>query len=209
MFKKSLAIFLATLMVITSLTGTAFALGDDVDIPIMDDEDEIVEPEMPSNADSFEHLSAGSVKVDITASNELFTLSNGSYTGFPTGSAPSGDKWGMFTNFAYPTYKLVDGEYVKIENQDVLKQGVKDMLAAVRAKNPNAKILYAYGMMDVWIPEVYKEAVEEFNATDGNTYYTMINRNDCTGAGGHPTPDGHSLNAEEYIRFIENNIWVD
>lgn len=149
MFKKSLAIFLATLMVITSLTGTAFALGDDVDIPIMDDEDEIVEPEMPSNADSFEHLSAGSVKVDITASNELFTLSNGSYTGFPTGSAPSGDKWGMFTNFAYPTYKLVDGEYVKIENQDVLKQGVKDMLAAVRAKNPNAKILYAYGMMDV------------------------------------------------------------
>ena len=116
MFKKLLAIFLSILMVLTTLTGTVFALGDDVDIPIMDDEDEIVEPETPSNAESFEHLSAGSVKVDITASNELFTLSNGSYTGFPTGSAPSGDKWGMFTNFSYPTYKLVDGEYVKIEN---------------------------------------------------------------------------------------------
>lgn len=116
MFKRLLTIFLVILMVFTACTGNVFALGDDVDIPIMDDDEDIIEPEVPSNVDSFEHLAAGSVKVDITPSNNFFTYSNNSYVGFPTGPAPSGDKWGMFTNFAYPTYKLVDGEYVKIEN---------------------------------------------------------------------------------------------
>ena len=115
MFKKLLAIFLSILMVISTLTGSAFALGDDVDIPIADDDEEVIEPEIPSNVDSFEHLSAGSVKVDITNSTELFKKSGDAYNPFPTGPAPSGDKWGMFTNFSYPTHKLVDGEYVEIE----------------------------------------------------------------------------------------------
>ena len=115
MFKKLLAIFLSILMVISTLTGSAFALGDDVDIPIADDDEEVIEPEFPSNVDSFEHLSAGSVKVDITNSTELFKKSGDAYNPFPTGPAPSGDKWGMFTNFSYPTHKHVDGEYVEIE----------------------------------------------------------------------------------------------
>ena len=103
-------------------------------------------------------------------------------------------------------YYSTDG---KIDEQEEaqLKQGIKDLLTAVREKNPNAKILYAYGMMDVRRPEIYESAVNEFNVTDGNTYYTMISRNDCTGYGGHPTPDGHTLNANEYISFIEENIW--
>lgn len=95
------------------------------------------------------------------------------------------------------------------ENIGILKQGITNMLTLVREKNPNAKILWAYGMMDVRISNVYKETVETFNQTDGNTYYTMINRNDCTGAAGHPTPEGHTKNAQEYITFIDNNIWTD
>lgn len=95
------------------------------------------------------------------------------------------------------------------ENIGILKQGITNMLTLVREKNPNAKILWAYGMMDVRISNVYKETVETFNQTDGNTYYTMINRNDCTGAAGHPTPEGHTKNAQEYINFIDNNIWTD
>ena len=101
-----------------------------------------------------------------------------------------------------PTYNTNN---VPNDNVDVLKQGIKDMLTLVREKNPNAKILWAYGMMATNISSVYKEAVEEFNATDGNTYYTMISRNDCTGSGGHPTPNGHTLNAKEYINFIHFN----
>ncbi len=116
MLKRFLAIFLSLLLAITACTGSVFALGEDVDIPIGDDEDEeYIEPEIPSNADSFEHLSAGSVKVAITNSTELFTKSGDTYKAFPTGPAPSGDKWGMYTNFAYPTHKLVDGEYVDID----------------------------------------------------------------------------------------------
>ncbi len=105
-----------------------------------------------------------------------------------------------------PTYNT---DNVPNDNVGVLKQGIKDMLTLVRQKNPNAKILWAYGMMATNISSVYKEAVEEWNATDGNAYYTMINRNDCNGDGGHPTPNGHTLNTEEYITFIDNNIWVD
>lgn len=105
-----------------------------------------------------------------------------------------------------PTYNTNN---VPNENVGVLKQGIKDMLALVRKNNPDATILWAYGMMATNISSVYKDAVTEFNATDGNTYYTMINRNDCTGSGGHPTPDGHTLNAKEFVAFIENNIWKD
>ncbi|MEE1025717.1 MAG: GDSL-type esterase/lipase family protein [Acutalibacteraceae bacterium] len=95
------------------------------------------------------------------------------------------------------------------ENIGILKQGITNMLTLVRVKNPNAKILWVYGMMDVRISNVYKETVETFNETDGNTYYTMINRNDCTGEAGHPTPTGHTKNAQEYINFIDNNILTD
>lgn len=105
-------------MALTVCTGTVFALGEDVDISIGDDEDEeIVEPEIPSNVDSFENVSAGNVKVTIANNTEdlyMYNADKDTYSLVPTGPAPSGDKWGMFTNFAYPTHKLIDGEYVEI-----------------------------------------------------------------------------------------------
>ena len=135
---------------------------------------------------------------------KLFFSKDGAYD-FSTETEPDLVIVALGTNDT-PTYNTNN---VPNDNVDVLKQGIKNMLTLVREKNPNAKILWAYGMMATNIASVYKEAVEEFNATDGNTYYTMINRNDCTGSGGHPTPNGHTLNAKEYINFIENNIWVD
>lgn len=105
-----------------------------------------------------------------------------------------------------PTYNT---NGVPSENVGILKQGITDMLTLVRAKNPNATIIWAYGMMATNIASVYKETVEAFGETDGNTYYTLINRNDCTGQSGHPTPAGHTANAKEYINFIENNILTD
>ena len=115
MFKSFLSIFLVLLLTCTICTGIVFAFGYDIDIPIDDEDEEIVIPPS-SNVESFEHLNAGNVKVDITNSSELFIKSGDTYKAFPVGPAPSGDKWGMFTNYAYPTYKLVDGEYVTIEN---------------------------------------------------------------------------------------------
>ena len=108
-----------------------------------------------------------------------------------------------------PTYLTKDenGKTVTADNVGVLKQGIIDMLTLVRKNNPDAAILWAYGMMEQRISSVYKTTVEEFAATDGNTFYTLIGRNDCTGSGGHPTPNGHTLNANEYITFIEGNIW--
>lgn len=90
-------------------------------------------------------------------------------------------------------------------NIDVLKAGITDLLTLVREKNPNATIIWAYGMMATNLASDYKAAVEAFAASDGNTYYTLINRNHCDGDNGHPTPEGHKKNAEELISFIKAN----
>ena len=95
------------------------------------------------------------------------------------------------------------------ENIDVLKAGITNLLTLVREKNPNATIIWAYGMMATNLASDYKAAVEAFAASDGNTYYTLINRNYCDGASGHPTPEGHAKNAEELISFINANGIVD
>ena len=107
-----------------------------------------------------------------------------------------------------PAYITKDenNKTVPADNIDVLKQGITNMLTMVRSKNPNAKIVWVYGMMEVRINSVYEETVKAFAETDGNTYYTMINRNDCNGQGGHPTPEGHTANAKELISFLENGI---
>lgn len=92
-----------------------------------------------------------------------------------------------------------------LENQFVLKRGITNTLNTVRAKHPNATIIWCYGMMATKIADVYEEAVEEFAETDGNTYYKFVPRNDCNGSNGHPTPDGHTTNANIIISFIEEN----
>ena len=43
-----------------------------------------------------------------------------------------------------PTYNTNN---IPNDNVGILKQGIKDMLTLVRSKNPNATILWAYGMM--------------------------------------------------------------
>ncbi|MBQ3088840.1 MAG: DUF4886 domain-containing protein [Clostridia bacterium] len=107
-----------------------------------------------------------------------------------------------------PAYMAKDenGKTIPAENIDVLKQGITDMLTMVRSKNPNAKIVWVYGMMEVRLASVYENTVKEFAETDGNTYYTLISRHDCNGQGGHPTPDGHTANAADIVDFLKTNV---
>ena len=107
-----------------------------------------------------------------------------------------------------PEYMAKDenGKTIPAENIDVLKQGITDMLTMVRSKNPNAKIVWLYGMCEVRLASVYESTVKAFAETDGNTYYTMISRKTCAGDGGHPTPEDHTANAADIVDFLKTNV---
>ena len=81
---------------------------------------------------------------------------------------------------------------------------VKELLALVRDKNPNATIIWAYGAMDTahdsnqWI----KTAVENFAATDGNTYYVPLPLNN-SGANQHPNQAGQQACANTLVNTIK------
>lgn len=72
-----------------------------------------------------------------------------------------------------------------------LQNETEYLLKLVREKNPDATIIYAYGMMDasagniVWI----SAAVERFAESDGNTYYVALPEN-TAGVGAHPNYSG-------------------
>lgn len=78
-----------------------------------------------------------------------------------------------------------------------LMDGIKALMAQVRAARPNATIVWGYEMMATNMAATVKQAVEEFAEQDGNAYYAKLLRgNYCTGGGGHPSPEGHAVNAD-------------
>lgn len=80
----------------------------------------------------------------------------------------------------------------------------KRMLTTVRAKNPNAKIVWAYGMINHTALDQIKKVVDDFAKTDGNTYFvTLPQYNDGTD-NWHTGPQGHAAAAEVLSSYIAN-----
>lgn len=103
-------------------------------------------------------------------------------------------------------YKDENGKtQINTETIGILEKGMNDMLTMVRSHNPNAKIVWVFGMAEVRAASFMKQTVEKFAEKDSNVYYTFVNRNDCSGQGGHPTPEGHADNAKELISYLEAN----
>jgi len=81
---------------------------------------------------------------------------------------------------------------------DDVKQGYKELLALVREKNPNAKIVWIHNMMDdepsYMIPDVMEEAGGEFAG-----YYAVevIRDTEVKGTNGHPYYTYHEALAED------------
>ena len=83
---------------------------------------------------------------------------------------------------------------------------LKAFLLEVRAKNPKAEIIYAYGMMSTgWMPQI-KQVVEELR-TAGDTHITFLKLKTCTGTelgiASHPTADAYISRGDEIIKLIE------
>ena len=91
-------------------------------------------------------------------------------------------------------------------SKDELKAGVKAFLLEVREKNPNAEIIYAYGMMSSgWMAQI-KQVVEELRAA-GDTHITFLQLQACSGKelgiASHPTAEAYISRGDAIIELIE------
>lgn len=66
---------------------------------------------------SFESITKeGSVRVEITDTESYYYKNGENYFLVKEGPAPTGNLWGIYSNFAYPQYEKIGEEYVAIEN---------------------------------------------------------------------------------------------
>ena len=91
-------------------------------------------------------------------------------------------------------------------SKDEFMATLKTFLLDVRAKNPNAEIIYAYGMMSAgWTAQI-KQVVEELR-TAGVTHITYLQLKACSGKelgiASHPTADAYISRGDAIIELIE------
>jgi len=129
----------------------------------------------------------------------------------------------LIQSFCYNTKYGVEGEWDYANNQadiviiglgtndlnaiqnnpDGLKEANKQMLARLRAYNPNAHIIWVYGMMQTGKPEIFSGAIAEMN--DEKMHYVFLPRN-ADGEGGHPTNEGQRNATSTLVEYIRDNI---
>ncbi len=90
---------------------------------------------------------------------------------------------------------------------DEFKSGLRTFLLDVRAKNPNAEIIYAYGMMGAGFMAQIKSVIEELR-TAGDSHITFLMLKECSasekGIASHPTADSYISRGDAIIELIEN-----
>lgn len=86
-------------------------------------------------------------------------------------------------------------------DQSELKPGFKKMFDLVREKNPNAKIVWIYGMMTGSYKTYVQEIMEEAGGAEAG-FYTLQLPHDNKGGQGHPTLASQSVYAEAVSNFI-------
>lgn len=88
--------------------------------------------------------------------------------------------------------------------KDEFKAGVKAFLLDVRAKNPDAEIIYAYGMLSQGYMTEIKAVVEELRATDDNITFLQLKQ--CNSRNeqvlGHPTAESYISRGDALIELI-------
>jgi hypothetical protein len=76
-------------------------------------------------------------------------------------------------------------------------------LEVVRAVHPDAKIVWAYGLMGTDITNQIKKGIETFGGEAKGVYYCQL-ETDWSGGGGHPSLAGHKKAADTLTKFIQD-----
>ena len=85
-----------------------------------------------------------------------------------------------------------------------IRAGLKEMLTLVRAKNPNAPIVWIYGMMTNNLNTMIEEIVAEYGGQEAGYYACQLTTN-TSGGGWHPNLAGQKKFADELVDFIREN----
>ncbi len=85
-----------------------------------------------------------------------------------------------------------------------IRAGLKEMLELVREKNPNAPIVWIYGMMTDNLNTMIEEIVAEYGGEAAGYYACELTTN-TSGGGWHPNLAGQKKFADELVAFIQAN----
>ena len=86
-------------------------------------------------------------------------------------------------------------------NATAIRAGLVEMLTLVREKNPNAPIVWIYGMMTNNLNTMIEEIVAEFGGEEAGYYACKLTTN-TSGGGWHPNLAGQKKFADELVAFI-------
>ncbi|MBQ3202978.1 MAG: carbohydrate binding domain-containing protein [Clostridia bacterium] len=89
-------------------------------------------------------------------------------------------------------------------NATLKREGLVEMLALVREKNPNAPIVWIYNMMTSGVNSMVEEIVAEFGGAEAGYYACKLTMN-TSGGGYHPNLVGQQKFADELVAFIQAN----
>ncbi len=87
-------------------------------------------------------------------------------------------------------------------NATLKRAGLVEMLELVRAKNPNAPIVWIHGMMTNGVSSMIEEIVAEFGGADAGYYACRLTQNNA-GGGAHPSLAGQQTFANELVAFLQ------
>ena len=87
------------------------------------------------------------------------------------------------------------------------KVGYQEMLDLVRAKNPNAKIVWIAGMMKTDDNNMIKALIEDNGGAAEGLYYLGLTT-DTAGAGWHPSAAGQKTFADELVAFLNSDVLI-
>ncbi len=93
----------------------------------------------------------------------------------------------------------------KFTSEAQILEGMKNLTAIVRDKNPDARIVWATGMMGITFKKGLTEMVEELGGADAGYYFCILPKGTSGGAG-HPDEAEHLAGAQTLIDFLKTNV---
>ena len=92
----------------------------------------------------------------------------------------------------------------------LLRQGIRRALDKLRACNPSAKLVWAYGMLGSDMEPLLRQCIDDYRARTGDTQVWFCPLPDTTpdtvGARSHPGVASHRAAADALVRFLRESV---
>ncbi len=105
----------------------------------------------------------------------------------------------------FQCHSQLGGSWDDANVQAGVKQGFADMLALVRQKNPEAKVVWIHGMMNNQVGHLIEEVISEAGGASRGLYTLHLYQNNA-GATGHPNEAAHKDYATELTAKIRSIV---